>query len=60
MVPGYEDQQPSRRRRDGDKADPKSDVELFVVCPVCGQIFDCRDEVQVRHHAEALHEPLLT
>lgn len=39
---------------------PKSDVELFVVCPVCGQIFDCRDEVQVRHHAEALHEPLLT
>ena len=43
-----------------DRAAPKSDVEHFVVCPECGQIFDSRDEAQVRHHTEALHEPLLT
>ena len=43
-----------------EQADPKSDIEHFVVCPVCGQIFDCRDEAQVRHHTEALHEPLRT
>lgn len=41
-----------------DQADPASDVEHFVVCPVCGQIFDCRDDAQVSHHTEALHEPL--
>lgn len=43
-----------------EQADPKSEIEHFVVCPVCGQIFDCRDEAQVRHHTEALHEPLST
>lgn len=40
-------------------ADPRSPIEHFVVCPVCGQIFDCRDERQLEHHTEALHAPLL-
>jgi hypothetical protein len=41
-----------------EQADPRSDIEHFVVCPMCGQIFDCRDERQVAHHTEALHDPL--
>lgn len=40
-------------------ADPLSDVEHYVVCPVCGQIFDCREQRQMQHHTEALHDPLL-
>jgi hypothetical protein len=43
-----------------EQADPRSDIEHFVVCPVCGQIFDCREEAQVAHHTEALHDPIRT
>lgn len=41
-----------------EEADPKSAVEHLVVCPVCGQIFDCRDAVSVAHHGESAHEAL--
>jgi Fe2+ or Zn2+ uptake regulation protein len=34
-----------------ERADPASPAEHLIVCPDCGQIFDCRDEAQVRHHA---------
>ena len=41
------------------EAPPQNDVEHFVVCPVCGQMFDCRDQDQVRHHTTSReHEPL--
>jgi hypothetical protein len=40
-----------------ERADPASPVEHLIVCPGCGQIFDCRDEAQVRHHAKAGHDP---
>jgi hypothetical protein len=41
------------------KTDPSNELEHYVVCPVCGQILDCRDARQVAHHTEALHNPLL-
>lgn len=41
------------------EADPASDIEHYVVCPVCGQIFDCRDERQAGHHTDVLHEALI-
>jgi hypothetical protein len=42
-----------------ESADPQSDIEHFIVCPTCGQIFDCRVEEDVRHHAHAVHKPKL-
>ncbi|QGZ94580.1 hypothetical protein [Terricaulis silvestris] len=42
-----------------ERADPASPVEHLIVCPDCGQIFDCRDEGQVRHHARQGHDPKL-
>jgi hypothetical protein len=42
-----------------ERADPESPVEHLIVCPDCGQIFDCRDEGLVRHHAAAGHQPKL-
>jgi hypothetical protein len=39
------------------QADPHSAIEHFVVCPICGQIFDCRETEQVRHHTQAQHQP---
>jgi hypothetical protein len=36
-------------------ADPRSEVEHLVICPVCGQIFDCRDEASVAHHGPEPH-----
>jgi hypothetical protein len=41
------------------QADPASDIEHFVVCPVCGQIFDCRDERQARHLVDTVHDPFI-
>jgi Fe2+ or Zn2+ uptake regulation protein len=38
----------------------QSPVEHFIVCPSCGQVFDCRDEAQVRHHSRSSHEPKLS
>jgi hypothetical protein len=43
-----------------ENADPQSEVEHLIVCPGCGQIFDCRDAAQVTHHAAADHTILLT
>lgn len=41
------------------EADPASPIEHYVVCPICGQIFDCRDPVHIEHHSESLHDPLV-
>ncbi len=38
-------------------ADAESEVEHMIVCPTCGQIFDCRDQLQLRHHGEDQHAP---
>lgn len=42
-----------------EEVDPRSDIEHYVICPICGQILDCRDKRQVAHHSDALHEPLV-
>jgi hypothetical protein len=39
--------------------DPNSDVEHIIVCPVCGQMFDCRDSSSVAHHSAQKHVPKL-
>ncbi|QGZ93960.1 hypothetical protein DSM104635_00775 [Terricaulis silvestris] len=38
---------------------PDSAEEHIVICPVCGQMFDCRDQLQVAHHSTAEHAPKL-
>jgi hypothetical protein len=30
-----------------------------VVCPACGQMFDCRDTPQLDHHSSEHREPKL-
>lgn len=42
-----------------DGVSPDSAIEHLIVCPVCGQMFDCRDRAAVEHHSEALHEAKL-
>jgi hypothetical protein len=37
---------------------PDSPVEHIIVCPVCGQMFDCRHAAAVAHHSVADHAPL--
>src|SRR5690348_13535851 len=34
---------------------PDHEVEFIVVCPACGQMFDCRDTEQVDHHSDVGH-----
>ena len=58
-MPGFPQNSASGIAEQCESADPLSEVEHYVVCPVCGQIIDCRDARQVAHHTEALHEPLL-
>jgi hypothetical protein len=36
-----------------------SPVEHIIVCPVCGQMFDCRDQAQVAHHSARHRLPKL-
>ena len=36
---------------------PDHAVEFIVVCPACGQMFDCREQAQVAHHSEEHHTP---
>lgn len=36
-----------------------SNEERVVICPVCGQMFDCRDQAQVHHHSSGEHAPKL-
>ena len=38
---------------------PDHDVEFIVVCPACGQMFDCRDVEQVEHHSTEHRRPRL-
>ena len=38
---------------------PSHEVEFIVVCPHCGQMFDCRDLPQLDHHSNTNHNPKL-
>jgi hypothetical protein len=38
---------------------PDHEIEYIVVCPLCGQMFDCRDLLQVDHHSSEPHGPKL-
>jgi hypothetical protein len=38
---------------------PSNPIEHIVVCPICGQMFDCRDQGAVRHHSRDQHNPQL-
>lgn len=38
---------------------PNNPIEHIVVCPLCGQMFDCRDQGAVRHHSRDKHNPQL-
>ena len=40
-------------------SDGDDDGPHIVVCPVCGQMLDCRDKAQVEHHESADHLPKL-
>jgi hypothetical protein len=42
---------------EGVRAD--SPVEHLLVCPVCGQMFDCRERAAVEHHSQPDHDPKL-
>lgn len=33
--------------------------ERLIICPECGQMFDCRDRDQVAHHSTDEHGPKL-
>ena len=33
--------------------------EHLVICPSCGQVFDCRDKDQLEHHESEEHAPKL-
>ncbi len=33
--------------------------EHLIVCPACGQMFDCRDRAQIEHHSSDEHRPNL-
>ncbi len=33
------------------------DDERLIICPVCGQMFDCRDEGHLEHHSSEEHTP---
>lgn len=36
---------------------PDDESERLIVCPHCGQMFDCRDRAQVEHHSSKEHPP---
>jgi hypothetical protein len=38
---------------------PDSPDEHIVICPACGQMFDCREAAQVEHHSTEKHTPKL-
>ena len=38
--------------------DLEDEREHFMICPECGQAFDCRKLGDVLHHDEPGHEPL--
>ena len=38
---------------------PNDDKEHLIICPVCGQMFDCRDQALVEHHSSGDHGPKL-
>lgn len=39
--------------------DLEDEAEHFMICPECGQAFDCRKLGDVLHHDEPGHEPLV-
>lgn len=38
--------------------EPEDEADHFMVCPDCGQAFDCRNLGEVMHHSEDGHEPM--
>lgn len=38
---------------------PDDEREHLIICPACGQMFDCRDQAQVEHHSSDDHRPKL-
>jgi len=36
---------------------PDDESEHLIICPQCGQMFDCRDRAQVEHHGGEGHAP---
>ena len=36
---------------------PDDERERLIICPQCGQMFDCRDRAQVEHHGVKEHAP---
>lgn len=38
---------------------PDDEEAHLIVCPACGQLFDCRDRAQVEHHSNDDHRPKL-
>jgi hypothetical protein len=36
---------------------PDNPVEHIIVCPVCGQMFDCRSQADAAHHMQDNHTP---
>jgi hypothetical protein len=36
---------------------PDDKHEHLIICPVCGQMFDCRDVASLEHHSSEEHAP---
>lgn len=36
---------------------PDDEKERLIICPVCGQMFDCRDQAYLEHHSSEEHAP---
>ena len=36
---------------------PDDKNERLIICPICGQMFDCRDEAHLEHHSRQDHTP---
>jgi len=36
---------------------PDDKNERLIVCPICGQMFDCRDAANLDHHSRDEHAP---
>lgn len=41
-----------------DAPEGDDEAEHFIICPSCGQAYDCRRLGDVLHHDEPGHEPL--
>jgi uncharacterized C2H2 Zn-finger protein len=36
---------------------PDDEKEHLIICPTCGQMFDCRDQADLEHHSNEAHAP---